>query len=59
MLCVLVFVGFNQAFINGAGSVLFKYCYYDCSNVPKNGSWYNRVYRVSPGYACPKEFVLT
>ena len=36
MLCVLVFVGFNQAFINGAGSVLFKYCYYDCNNVPKN-----------------------
>jgi hypothetical protein len=56
---VLVFVGFNQAFINGAGSVLFKYCYYDCNNAPKNGSWYNRVYRVSPGYACPKEFVLT
>jgi len=59
MLCVLAFVGFNHAFVNGAGTILFQYCYYDCNNASKNGSWYNRVYRVSPFYACPKEFVLT
>tara|TARA_R110000823_G_scaffold35228_1_gene97271 strand:- start:315 stop:494 length:180 start_codon:yes stop_codon:yes gene_type:complete len=59
MLCVLVFVGFNHAFVTGAGSVLFKYCYYDCNNASKNGGWYDRVYRVTPFANCPKEFVLT
>jgi hypothetical protein len=59
MLCVLAFVGFNHAFQNGAGNLLFKYCYYDCNTPNKNGLWYDRVYRVSPSYVCPKEFVLT
>jgi len=58
VLCALVFVGFNHAFINGSGTVLFKYCYYDCGS-PINGGWYDRVYRVSPFSNCPKEFVLT
>jgi hypothetical protein len=59
MLCVLAFVGFNHAFINGRGTQLFRYCYYKCSNSPLNGGWYSRVYRVRPFYACPREFVLT
>jgi len=59
VLCVLVFVGFNHAFLNGrGGNQLFQYCYYDCGS-NKNGSWYDRVYRVSPVYVCPERFVLT
>jgi len=58
MLCALAFVGFGHAFQNGSGTRLFKYCYYDCGS-PKNGGWYDRVYRVPPSYVCPKEFVLT
>ena len=36
---------------------LFKYCYYDCGTT-KNGGWYDRVYRVSPDYSCPKKVVF-
>jgi len=58
MLCILAFVGFNHAFINGEGTRLFKYCYYDCGTA-KNGSWYDRVYRVDPNYNCPIRIVFT
>jgi len=53
MLCVLAFVGFNHAWTTG-GNQLFQYCYYDC-NLPKNGLWYDRVYRVNYNYVCPIE----
>ena len=53
MLCVLAFVGFNHAWTTG-GNQLFQYCYYDCG-LPKNGGWYDRVYRVSYNYVCPIE----
>ena len=58
MICVLAFVGFNHAFINGSGNQLFKYCYYDCGS-PKNGSWYDKVYRVAPNYNCPTRIVFS
>lgn len=58
MLCVLAFVSFGHAWTSN-GSLLFQYCYYDCNNAPKNGAWYDRVYRVNPFANCPKEFVLT
>lgn len=54
MLCTLVFLSFNHAWVVGAGNVLFQYCYYDCG-LPKNGLWYDRVYRVNYNYVCPIE----
>ncbi len=56
MLCVLAFVGWQHAFVDGSNQ-LFKYCYYDCEG-GKNGSWYDRVYRVSPSYNCPIRLVF-
>lgn len=53
MLCVLAFVGFGHAWINGSNQ-LVQYCYYDCG-LPKNGLWYDRVYQVSYNYNCPIE----
>ena len=53
MLCVLVFVSFGHAWTTG-GNQLFQHCYYDCG-APKNGLWYDRVYRVSHNYVCPIE----
>ena len=58
MLCVLAFVGFGHAFTNSGGNVLFKYCYYDCGS-PKNGLWYDRVYRVGPFSDCPVRYIET
>jgi len=57
MLCVLAFVSFGHAWTSN-GNVLFKYCYYDCGT-QKNGGWYDRVYRVSPFFLCPRELALT
>ena len=56
MLCMLVFVGWNHAWINGSNQ-LAKYCYYDCEG-GKNGSFYDRVYRVAPNYNCPIRIVF-
>tara|TARA_R110000772_G_scaffold28911_1_gene72606 strand:+ start:1890 stop:2063 length:174 start_codon:yes stop_codon:yes gene_type:complete len=56
MLCVLAFVGWNHAWINGSNQ-LAKYCYYDCEG-GKNGSFYDRVYRVAPNYNCPIRIVF-
>jgi len=53
VLCVLAFVSFGHAWTEG-GNQLFQYCYYDCG-LPKNGLWYDRVYRVSHNYVCPIE----
>jgi len=53
VLCVLAFVSFNHAWTDG-GNRLFQYCYYDCG-LQKNGTWYDRVYRVSHNYVCPIE----
>ena len=59
MICVLAFVSFNHAWTQG-GNQLFQYCYYDCGGTAKNGSWYDRVYRVSYLYVClPARFVET
>jgi len=56
MLCVLVFVGWGHAWIDGANQ-LSKYCYYDCDN-GKNESWYDKIYRVAPNYNCPTRIVF-
>ena len=58
MLCALVFVGFGHIWVQGAGSVLVKSCYYDCG-VPggENGQWYDQLYFVSPITQCPARFV--
>ena len=56
MLCVLVFVGWGHAWIDGANQ-LTKLCYYDCG-LTKNGSWYDKVYRVHPNYVCPSKLVF-
>jgi len=53
MLCVLAFIGFGHAWINGSNQFV-QYCYYDCG-LPKNGLWYDRVYQVSYNYNCPIE----
>ena len=53
VLCVLAFVSFGHSWTDG-GNQLFQYCYYDCG-LPKNGLWYDRVYRVSHNYVCPIE----
>jgi len=53
MLCVLAFISFNHAWTQ-SGNRLFQYCYYDCG-LTKNGTWYDRVYRVSYNYICPVE----
>jgi hypothetical protein len=54
MLCTLIFLGFSHAWVVEEGNVLFQYCYYDCG-LPKNGTWYDRVYRVNYNYVCPIE----
>ena len=51
MICVLVFVGWGHAWIDGANQ-LSKYCYYDCNNGKKI------VYRVAPNYNCPTRIVF-
>ena len=56
MICVLAFIGWNHAWVNGSNQ-LFKYCYYDCGTI-KNGGWYDRVYRVSPDYSCPTKGIF-
>jgi len=53
LLCVLAFVSFGHAW-TVSGNILFQYCYYDCG-LPKNGLFYDRVYRVSYNYVCPIE----
>jgi hypothetical protein len=60
MLCALAFVGFHHGWVGGSSS-LWKLCYYDCTPMGKgtNGSWYDRVYRISPLELCPKEFEET
>lgn len=58
MLCVLVFVNFGHAFVNGHGNRLYKSCFYDCGETGgTNGQWYDRRYVVSPAYTCPQKFV--
>ena len=57
MICVLVFVGWGHAWIDGTNQ-LAKYCYYDCNNASKNGSWYDKIYRVAPNYNCPSRIVF-
>jgi hypothetical protein len=57
MLCVLVFVNFGHAWIQGAGNVLVKSCYYECGQTKASkGQWYDRKYSVPPRYICPKRF---
>jgi hypothetical protein len=53
MLCALVFVSMGHTWVQGVGSVMVRTCYYSCNHEPLNGSWYNRVYSVSPYYSCP------
>lgn len=50
---MLVFVSFGHAWTD-SGNRLFQYCYYDCGS-PKNGLFYDRVYRVGYNYSCPVE----
>jgi len=54
MLCVLVFVGWGHAWVDGANQ-LAKLCYYDCKST-KTGGWYDRVYRVDHRHSCPARF---
>ena len=57
MICALVFVGFGHAWIQGAGNVLVKSCYYNCgSEKITEAQWYDRKYSVPPHYVCPVRF---
>ena len=56
MICVLVFLSWGHAWIDGTNQ-LSKYCYYDCGG-KKNGSFYDKVYRVAPTYICPARIVF-
>ena len=56
MICALVFIGWGHAWIDGTNQ-LAKYCYYDCQG-KKNGSWYDKIYRVAPNYNCPVRIVF-
>jgi hypothetical protein len=53
MICTLAFIAFGQAFINGSGNWLYKACHYDCG--VRRFGYYDRIYRISPEYNCPKE----
>ena len=61
MLCALVFIGWGHGWVKGVGNLPFQYCYYDCTPLGKgvNGSWFDRVYRVAPGYTCPAKFYFS
>ena len=53
MLCVLVFVGYGHAFVQGKGNWLYKACYYDCNATTH---WYNRIHKVHYSYTCPATY---
>jgi len=57
VVCLLVFMNFNHAWINGRGNQLFKYCYYDCGG-PKNGGSYDKVYRLGYNTHCYQEITF-
>ena len=50
-------MSFGHAWVQGAGNVLVKSCYYECGQKKiSKGQWYDRKYSVPPHYICPKRF---
>jgi len=51
-MCTLVLIAWGHSFQLG----FYKACFYDCGF--KKYGYYDRVYRVSPDYFCPREYPL-